>query len=527
MRLGIDIGGTKINIGLLDEENHLLGNRKILVSNVKVLTDSLKTAVTELSKDCSVDPGSILSCGVGVPGTVSADGKRLLKAPNISILSEHVAQDIEKALELPTLLVQDSRAAAWGEYLCGAGAGFKNVICFTLGTGLGTGIVLNGRIYSGELGNAGELGHVPVVENGRPCGCGKKGCLEKYSAGRGLDITAAELLGDGKTAYDLFEAAKNGHQEAAQQIQYAVRLLGSTIVSAINLLSPDCVLFSGGLIAQEELYLSPLLDYVKEHCYSSGTMPHLEKAKLGENAPMIGAALLFRSPDCHVQKRKPLLSASIMCADALHLGKSLEELKDAGIQYIHCDIMDNHFVPNLMLPMELLTQLHQHTDIPFDYHLMTENPETIIEKLLIKEGDIVSVHYESTTHLQLLLEMIHKKGARAAVAINPATPISVLDEVLGDLDMVLLMTVNPGFSGQKIVPSSFKKISRLRKMLDESGYSSMPIEVDGNCSFENVPKMYAAGAEIFVVGTSSVFQKNLSIKEGTQKLLQTLNPNFS
>lgn len=522
MRLGIDIGGTKINIGLLDENHQLLGNKKILVSDVNVLTESLQAAIKELSAECSIDTKNILSCGVGVPGTVSADGKRLLKAPNISILSEHVAADIEKALHIPTLLVQDSRAAAWGEYLCGAGAGAKTVICFTLGTGLGTGIVMDGKIFSGALGNAGELGHVPTVKNGRPCGCGKKGCLEKYCAGRGLDMTASELLGEGKTAYDLFKAAKHGNSNASAQIQQAVQQLGNTIVSAINLLSPDCVLFSGGLIEQKELYLSPLIEYIKEHCYSSGKLPRLEVAALGENAPMIGAALLFQSYDNLPVKQEPLLSASIMCADALNLGKSLEEIKDAGIQYIHCDIMDNHFVPNLMLPMELLSQLHQHTTIPFDYHLMAENPETIIEKLLIKDGDIISVHYESTTHLQLLLEMIHKKGAKAAVALNPATSVFVLSEVLAELDMVLLMTVNPGFSGQKIVPGSFAKIQRMRKMLDENGYSSMPIEVDGNCSFENVPKMYNAGANIFVVGTSSVFRKDLSIKEGTKMLLQTM-----
>lgn len=291
MRLGIDIGGTKINIGLLDENNHLLINKKIYVADIENLAQSLKETVKKLSAELSIEPESIISCGVGVPGTVSEDGKRLIKAPNISILSEHVVEEIEAALHIPAILVQDSRAAAWGEYLCGAGTGAGAVVCITLGTGIGTGIVIGGKIYHGSLGSAGEMGHIPVVENGRPCGCGKCGCLEKYCAGGGLDITAVELLGAGKTAHDLFNAAENGDARAAAEIQKAVKLLGNAVVSIINLLSPDCILFSGGLSEQKELYLEPVIGHVKEHCYSSGKIPRLEKAALGENAPLIGAAL--------------------------------------------------------------------------------------------------------------------------------------------------------------------------------------------------------------------------------------------
>lgn len=292
MRLGIDIGGTKINIGLLDENNRLLANRKLYVAEIGSLTESLKAVVKELCSTLSLEESSIITCGVGVPGTVSEDGRRLLKAPNISILSEHVVEEIEAGLHIPTTLVQDSRAAAWGEYLCGAGAGAKSIICITLGTGIGTGIVLDGKIYHGSLGSAGEMGHIPVKENGRPCGCGKRGCLEKYCAGGGLDITAKELLGEDKSANDLFVAAKNGDACAAKEIENAVKLLGNAVVSIINLLSPDCILFSGGLSEQEEMYLSPLITYAKAHCYSSGKIPRMEKAALGENAPMIGAAFV-------------------------------------------------------------------------------------------------------------------------------------------------------------------------------------------------------------------------------------------
>ncbi len=516
-RLGIDIGGTKINLGILNGDNELLGNKKVYIRDIKNLADTIKVQVEMLCGELGIQRSELKSCGIGVPGTVSEDGRHLIKAPNIRILSENVVVDMEKALGIPTVMVQDSRAAAWGEYQCGSGKGAKTVVCITLGTGIGTGIVLDGKIYNGALGSAGEMGHIPVCEKGRSCGCGKTGCLEKYCAGGGLDITAAEVLGEGKTAADLFKAAKEGNVEAQAEIQNAVEMLGNAIVSLVNLLSPDCVLFSGGLSEQEELYINPLIAYVEAHCYTSGNIPQLQRAQLGENAPMIGAALMPVKKD-----RQPLLSASIMCADALHLAHSLDEIREAGIQYIHCDIMDNHFVPNLMLPMEMMNKLHDYTDIPFDYHIMAENPRSIIEKLVIKPGDIVSVHYESTVHLQLLLSYIKERGAKVAVAINPATPLSVLSEVLPQLDMILVMSVNPGFAGQKIVPTSFDKIRRLRKSLEKQGYTDVLIEVDGNCSFENAPKMYEAGADIFVVGTSSVFHKDMSIAEGTKKLFQLL-----
>lgn len=516
-RVGIDIGGTKMNVGILDGENNTAISKKVYIKDISDITVAVKTTLEELCGSIGITLGKLASVGIGIPGTVSDDGKKILKAPNISILSEDVAIRIENALGIPAALVQDSRAAAWGEYLCGGGKGSNTVVCVTLGTGIGTGIVLDGKIYNGALGSAGELGHIPVCENGRPCGCGKNGCLEKYCAGGGLDITAAELLGEGKTAADLFDEAKSGNEKAKEKIFEAVTMLGGALVSIINLISPDCLLLSGGLSAQEELYVNPLIDYIKEHCYSSGKMPVIKKAELGENAPMVGAALVPNAP-----KRKKILSASIMCADIMNFGKAIKEMEEAGIEYLHCDIMDNHFVPNLMLPMEFLNRIHEETKLPFDYHIMAYNPETIIDKITVKEGDIIAVHYEATPHLHMVINKIIEKGAKAAVAINPATPISVLDEILPYLHMVLVMSVNPGFAGQKIVPTSFDKIRRMREKLDREGYGNVIIEVDGNCSFENVPKMYKAGAEIFVVGTSSVFKKGLTIKEGADKLFDTL-----
>ena len=258
-RIGVDIGGTKINIGLFDETK-LIENKKEYVKNITVLSEFVKNTVMELAAKHGVSVSEIVSCGVGIPGTVSEDGKHILKVPNIDLLSDCLAEELEKTLNVPVRFIQDSRAAAWGEYLvCETKP--KTLVCITLGTGVGTGIVIDGKIYHGALGAAGELGHLPVVHaGGRPCGCGKNGCLEKYCAGGGLDLTAEELLGKGKRATDLFDEVKKGNEVAKTAVSDAVRMLGSALVSIVNLLSPDCILFSGGLSLQTELYLNPVID---------------------------------------------------------------------------------------------------------------------------------------------------------------------------------------------------------------------------------------------------------------------------
>ncbi len=523
-RIGIDIGGTKINVGLFDEKAYrLIDNKKEYVKNITNLPLFVKETVTQLAASHGLSWDDVAFCGVGIPGTVSEDGRKILKAPNIKILTSELADELERTLGIPVRLIQDSRAAAWGEYLA-SDTKPSTLVCITLGTGIGTGIVIDGQIYNGALGSAGELGHLPVQGKDRPCGCGRVGCVEKYCAGGGLDITAEELFGKGADSARLFAEAYNGNTVARTAISDAVSTLGTALVSVVNLLSPDCILFSGGLSSQNELYLEPLIEYIKEHCYNAGEFPVMKAATLGEYSPLYGAAMMpFDGAAMPLaQSGDVKLSASVMCADVLHLQAALKEIEQAGIEYIHADIMDNHFVPNLMLAPELLSRLHSATRIPFDFHIMAENPESIIEVLDIRENDIVSVHYESTRHLQRAVSLIKAKGARASVAINPATPISMLDEIIDELDMVLIMTVNPGFAGQKIVPSGIDKIARTKKFLMERGLDKVLIEVDGNCSFENSVKMTAAGADILVVGTSSVFRSDLSIREGVEKLRKLL-----
>jgi len=193
-----------------------------------------------------------------------------------------------------------------------------------------------------------------------------------------------------------------------------------------------------------------------------------------------------------------------MCADIANLSDDLRRLEKAGVDMLHFDVMDAHFVPNMPLGLTVIEELRKKTKLPFDVHLMVEDNTFFIEKLKAIGVEAISVHAESAIHLDRLLASIRASGARAGVALNPATPLDVLTYVVEQLDFVLLMTVNPGFAGQKLVPSALRKIADCRKFLSDHG-SNAPIEVDGNVSFELIPEMVAAGAGILVAGTSSVF----------------------
>ncbi len=212
------------------------------------------------------------------------------------------------------------------------------------------------------------------------------------------------------------------------------------------------------------------------------------------------------------------ISPSIMCAPFFELDKCVKEFENNGIELIHVDIMDGDFVPNYTLGTDFVKALKSQTQIPLDIHLMINDPERKLDWFDFGNEDYVAVHYESTPHLHKAIAAIKAKGAKAMVAINPATPINVLESVLDDIDAVLVMTVNPGFAGQKLVASTLKKVKTLREYLNESGYEHIEIEVDGNVSFENAKLMSDAGANIFVAGTSSVFCKNASLSENIAKL---------
>lgn len=201
----------------------------------------------------------------------------------------------------------------------------------------------------------------------------------------------------------------------------------------------------------------------------------------------------------------------------MHYFDVVASLKKCGIDLIHVDIMDGSFVPNLTFGPDFCRALRKATDIPLDIHFMVEHPENFIDGFDFLPGEYVSIHAESTPHLQRALSMVKKSGAKAAVALNPATPLSAIEYVLPDIDMVLLMTVNPGFAGQKLIPQVIEKISLCRTFLDKRGYGGIEIEVDGNVSFANAGKMKAAGANIFVSGSSGIFTSGMTMEKAVRK----------
>ncbi len=300
MFAGIDLGGTNIAAGLVDESGKILIKKSVPIGegrkNADLAVEKMVALVRELCDELGETPERV---GVGAPGIVNPETGKIETAANIAFRDYPLADKISAGLSLPVRLVNDANAAALAESLVGAAAGLKNTVMLTLGTGVGGGIVIDGKIYTGSSFGAGEIGHMVIVHNGRKCGCGRKGCFERYASATGLIETTREkaekypssLIGKeqeitGRTAFELMRL---GDEAAKEAVEEYIDYLATGTANLINLFSPDAIIIGGGVSNEGEALFAPLREKVAECLFSDSTP--IVRAALGSEAGIVGAAL--------------------------------------------------------------------------------------------------------------------------------------------------------------------------------------------------------------------------------------------
>lgn len=309
--IGIDVGGTNLKAGLVNGNGEILAVARTPLGafqGPEWFAETLAGLAQEVMAQKEVSVQEIGWVGIGIPGAVS--GGRILYTANIPMTNVPLEQLFRRHLDIPVLLGNDADCAAVAEWTCGAGRGMKNFLVATLGTGLGGGMILNGRLHTG-MGAGGEIGHIVICEGGAPCNCGRRGCWEVYASATGLirltleamekhpesllHTLAAESEVEGRTA---FLAAERGDETALAVCTDYARHLASGLVSMINVLHPEAVALGGGVAAApDELLLNPVREIVARECYARHTnqVPHILRAEMGNDAGIIGAALLGRA----------------------------------------------------------------------------------------------------------------------------------------------------------------------------------------------------------------------------------------
>ncbi len=300
--LGIDIGGTKANIGFVDPEGRVIAKLRIPTDRSMdplSLVERICREIPALAKGAGLEPGGLCFAGVGVPGTADIKTGIVEYCPNLGWRDVPLGRYF-KELGHEVLVVQDARAAALAELLYGAARGYEDIVCITLGTGIGSGLILNRRIFHGSMNTAGEIGHTVIVKDGRPCSCGNQGCLERYFSGTGILEQALErfperLGEDNRSSEGVFALAREGDTLALELIRESVEYLALGIANCVSILSPQAVIISGGMCEHEELVIEPLRLLVPRFgfpTWAGKKRLRIEKAALGSDSPMIGAASL-------------------------------------------------------------------------------------------------------------------------------------------------------------------------------------------------------------------------------------------
>jgi len=215
------------------------------------------------------------------------------------------------------------------------------------------------------------------------------------------------------------------------------------------------------------------------------------------------------------------LAPSILSADFARLGEQVAEATKAGADYIHIDVMDGHFVPNITIGAPVVASLRSWTHLPLDVHLMIEQPEHHIPQFANSGANIITVHVEACFHLHRTIQLIKELGVRAGVALNPASSLSLIEEIMPQVDLIVIMSVNPGFGGQAFIPETLGKISRLRSMLNSRKLAT-ELEVDGGITINNAPQIVKAGGDVLAIG-ASVFKAKEGITHALQKIRQVIS----
>jgi glucokinase len=302
---GVDIGGTNIKIGLITGQRRLLGHTSIPTQpqgGVRQLVARAAQAIRDLAVQARLRPGAVRGVGIGAPGPLDIRKDVIIFMPNIGWRNVPLTRLFAKALRVPAFTENDANLAAWGEAWAGAGRNVDHFILLTLGTGIGGGMVLDGELWRGGSVSAAEIGHLTVVADGEPCGCGAKGCFEAYASANALVKTyrrlataapaaAKALLPEPVTAYAVCEAARRGEPLAKTAVAHVVKFLALGITSCVKLIDPDKVILVGGLALAGDLIVKPLREQVKAIFAASFPFkPEVVVGKLGDLAGMYGAA---------------------------------------------------------------------------------------------------------------------------------------------------------------------------------------------------------------------------------------------
>jgi glucokinase len=309
VNIGVDLGGTNIRFGITDENGKILYRDRICTKPNRcsdAIICSVIQGIDAILAKASLRHADVLSIGMGVPGTADSKNGVVVFAPNLCWKEMEISKAIQHAFHIPIRIVQDTRAAAWAEFQIGAGKGLRSVASVTIGTGIGCGMVFEGRIFSGGLDTAGEFGHQIVEFEGNLCNCGRRGCLEAHAGGLAILRNAKEtipeicdLLQKNESeveVHDVYLLATEGNVKARQLTDSVVRYIGMGLVNLINICSVELISLSGGISnAPKELLLNPLREFIRERAYPVvANRVRVCCSALGEDAPLIGAALLNR-----------------------------------------------------------------------------------------------------------------------------------------------------------------------------------------------------------------------------------------